>query len=81
MWRRVGRPEAAFGAVIVIAALSADNWNSLERYTLNAYPIMIGFAAVITDLGRPLLWRATLAASAAGLVGMTVLAWTGEYVP
>ena len=79
--RYVGRPEAIYTGAIVLVAISADNWNSLERYTLNAYPIMIGFAAVITDLGRPLLWRATLAASAAGLVGMTVLAWTGEYVP
>lgn len=79
--RYVGRPEAIYTGAIVLVAISADNWNSLERYTLNAYPIMIGFAALVTDLGRTLLWRFALAISAAGLVAMTVLAWTGEYVP
>jgi hypothetical protein len=79
--RYVGRPEAIYTGAIVLVAISADNWNSLERYTLNAYPVMIGFAAFLTDLNRILLWRATIVASSAGLVGMTVLTWTGEYVP
>jgi len=65
----------------VLVAISADNWNSLERYTLNAYPMMIGFAALLTDLGRTVVWRVTLIASSAGLVGMSVLTWTGAYVP
>lgn len=79
--RYVGRPEAIYTGAIVLVAISADNWNSLERYTLNAYPMMIGYAALLTDLGRPWLWRTAVAASAAGMVGMTVLAWTGDYVP
>lgn len=79
--RHVGRPEAIYTGVIVLVALSADNWNSLERYTLNAYPVMIGFAAAATELGRTLWWRTALAASGVGFVGMTVLTWTGEYVP
>ena len=79
--RYVGRPEAIYAGTIVLVAISADNWNSLERYTLNAYPMMIGFAAFLTDLGRTLVWRVTIVASAAGLVGMSVLTWTGDYVP
>ena len=65
------------GAVLAVA-LAADNLNSLERYALNGFPIVLALAAVTS---RPLAARAVVAVSGAGMVGLTALALLGEYVP
>jgi hypothetical protein len=76
--RHVGRSEAAYTAAVVLVAISADNWNSLERYLLNAFPI---FWALGVVTGSRLRERWLLVVGASGLVALTVLAWTGDYVP
>lgn len=76
--RHVGPVEALYTAVVVVVALSADNWNSLERYLLNAFPV---FWALGVVTARREVERWVLALGAAGLLALTVLAWTGDYVP
>ncbi len=80
VWREVGRAEALYTAAFVVVAISAENWNSLERYTLNAFPVFVAFGA-LASRRRRLVQIGALAVSAAGLVGLTTLAWTGHYVP
>ena len=79
--RHVGRAEALYAGLIVLVAISADNWNSLERYTLNAFPVMIGFAAALSDQARERWWWTAIASSSVAMIGTTTLAWTGDYVP
>lgn len=76
--RRVGRVEAAYSAVVVLVALSAENWNSLERYVLNAFPVFWALATVTAGRDRG---RVVVSLAAATFVALTVLAWTGDYVP
>jgi hypothetical protein len=68
----------AFAAAVLLAALSADNLNSLERYAFNAFPLVLGLASIT---GRDRAERATLTICGAGLVSLTALAWLGVYVP
>jgi hypothetical protein len=75
---RVGRIEAAYAAVVVAVALSADNWNSLERYVMNAFPVFWALGLLTAQRWRE-RWLAVV--GTAGLMGLTVLAWTGDYVP
>ncbi len=65
------------GAVLVVA-LSAENLNSLERYGLNAFPLVLALAIACSD---PRAERAAMVVSAGGLVGLSALAWLGAYVP
>lgn len=67
-----------YSALIVWVTLSAENLNSLERYGLNAFPLVVALALVTAD-GRA--ERAVLTISGAGLVGLAALAWLGAYVP
>ena len=59
-------------------ALSAESFNSLERYGLNAFPLVLALATVTK---RPELERAAVALGAAGVVALTALSWVGNYVP
>lgn len=68
----------AFAALVVLAALSADNLNSLERYGLNAFPIVLTLAVLARD---DRVDRAVLAVAAGGVVALSSLAWLGAYVP
>jgi len=68
----------AFAAAILVASLAADNLNSLERYGLSAFPLALALASITRNPSRYLL---VLIGSAAGLVGLTTLAWIGSYVP
>lgn len=77
-FRRWPRSYGVFAALMVLAALSADNLNSIERYGLNAFPIVLALAS-ITD--RPRVERLALAVSGGGMVSLTALAWLGVYVP
>ncbi len=67
-----------FAAAIVIGAVSADNLNSLERYMLNAFPLVLTLAALAKHEWAE---RSVLVLSGAGMVGLTALALLGEYVP
>lgn len=69
----------AYALVVVVAALTADNLNSLERYGfLNAFPVLLTLAA-LTDRER--VERVALAVCGGGFVALTALALLGDYVP
>lgn len=76
--RRVGWVEGAYVGLIVVVALSADNWNSLERYVLNGFPVFVAAGLVLR--GRRWGWP-VLIVSGAGMVALTIVAWAGRYVP
>lgn len=78
VWRRWPASYGAFATVLLLAALSADNLNSLERYGLNAFPLVLGLATVATSQR---LERLALAVCGGGLMALTALAWLGIYVP
>jgi hypothetical protein len=68
----------AFAAIAVFSALAASNVNSLERYGLNAFPVVIAMAMLARR------WRiesAVIAISGALMVALTTAAWLGRYVP
>jgi hypothetical protein len=69
---------AAYGAVVVLVAVSADNLNSFERYGLNAFPLIIVLAVLARDERLEL---GLLTLSAALLSALATLAFVGAYVP
>ncbi|MEY2453804.1 MAG: hypothetical protein QOD92_3378 [Acidimicrobiaceae bacterium] len=78
VWRRLPLSYGLFCAAIVVTSLAAGNLNSIERYGLNAFPLVIALALVTpTRLAE----RVTKAVCAIGLVWMCGLAWLGVYVP
>lgn len=68
----------AYAAIVVVVSLSAENLNSLERYALNAFPLVLTLAALTAE---PRVERATLAVCGGGLVAFTALALLGALVP
>ena len=69
---------SAYAAIVVLSALSASNLNSLERYGLNAFPVVIAMAMLARR------WRIelpTLVVSSVLMVAMCSAAWLGRYVP
>ena len=76
--RRLPASYTVYSAAIVLLALSAENLNSLERYGLNAFPLVFGLALVSRDAT---VERSVVAISSAGLLALTALAWWGAYVP
>jgi hypothetical protein len=69
---------ALFTVPLVLVAFSAESFNSLERYGLNAFPLVLALAT-ITE--RRELERAAIALGAAGIVALSAVAWIGNYVP
>jgi hypothetical protein len=67
-----------FAALVLTAALSAQNLNSLERYGLNAFPTVLTLALLTRD---DRVDRSVSAVVAAGFVVLASLAWLGAYVP
>ena len=67
-----------FTVAVLLVALAAENLNSLERYALNAFPIVLAVAVVCS---KP--WRSWLAlgVGGAGVVALSALSWMGIYVP
>ncbi len=67
-----------FSGLVVLVALSADNWNSLERYALSAFPLVLVPGVVLARVRY-----AWIAGAGAALVmgSLTTPAWTGHYVP
>ena len=76
--RRWPASYGAYAVVLLVVALAADNLNSLERYALNAFPLVLGLASVTS--GR-LARRVAYGACGAAMAGLTALALLGEYVP
>jgi hypothetical protein len=77
-FRRWPASYGAFAAGVLVLALSADNLNSLERYGLNAFPLVLTMALYTAD---DRVERPVLTVSAAGFVLLATLSWTGAYVP
>jgi hypothetical protein len=69
---------ALFTVPVVLVSLSAESFNSLERYGLNAFPLVLALATVTR---RDDVDRAAVALGAAGVAALTALAWIGNYVP
>ena len=76
--RRLPLEMTAFTVVSVIVLVSADNLNSMERYALATFPLIIAVAMISR---RPIFDRWLPTASAVGLVSLTTLALNGVYVP
>lgn len=67
-----------FAAAVLVVSLGSANINSLERYGLDAFPLVLGLASLTFDERAE---RAAIAASAAGFVALAGLALLGAYVP
>ncbi len=76
--RRLPSSYGAYAAAMVVVNLSARNLDSFERYAMSAFPLVLA-VALLTD--RPDVERPVLVVSAAGLVGYSILAFLGVYVP
>ena len=76
--RRLSRPMALYAVPSLVLLLAAENLNSLERYALSAFPLVIAAAIVSRHRG---LDRWIVGASGAGMVCLTTLAFHGVYVP
>jgi hypothetical protein len=75
---RLPASYTVFTATLLFVSLDAENLNSLERYGLNAFPLIIGLALVSRD---PRIERVILTTSGALLSMLTALALLGAYVP
>jgi hypothetical protein len=78
VWRRLPVSYGLFAAAIVVTSLAAGNLNSIERYGLNAFPLIMALAMVTP---ARLAERVTTAICTVGLMWMCALAWLGVYVP
>lgn len=75
---RLSRPMSLYAASSVVLLLAAENLNSLERYALAAFPLVV--AAAVVSRHRWLDgW--VVGACGAGMVSLTILAFHGVYVP
>ena len=75
---RLPASYGGYAVAMLVVNLSARNPDSLERYAMSAFPFVLA-VALLTD--RPDVERPVLVLSAAGLVGYSVLAFLGVYVP
>ena len=76
--RRLSRPMALYAVPSLVLLLAAENLNSLERYALSAFPLVIAAAMVSRHRW---LDRWIVGASGAGMVCLATLAFHGVYVP
>ena len=77
-FRRWPASYGAFAAAVLAVALSSKNLDSLERYALGAFPLVLALATLLTEVW---LERAWLTLSAAALEGYALLALLNAYVP
>jgi hypothetical protein len=68
----------AFAVAVLALALTGSNLDSFERYALSAFPLVLAGASLTGDKR---VLRVVLVASAAGLMGYALLAFTNLYVP
>jgi hypothetical protein len=76
--RRLPASYTGFTVATLLVALSADNLDSLERYALGGFPILLGIAFITR---RETIERMGLTLAAGGLVVYSVLAFLGVSVP
>ncbi len=76
--RRLPLSYTVYSAASVLVALCARNLDSLERYSLATFPLVVA-AAVL--LRRPTWERTAMLLLAGGLVAAAMLAFTGALVP
>jgi len=67
-----------FSSSCMMVALGAENINSLERYALNGFPIIL---SVLLLANQPRLRLAVPFVSAFCMVSLCAFAWLGVYVP
>jgi len=67
-----------FAAAILITAISAENLNSVERYGMSAFPLVLALAVVMRP---PQVERAALTLMGGSVVALSSMAWLGAYVP
>ncbi len=78
MVRRLSRDLWAYAVPSTLLLIAADNLNSMQRYALSVFPIVIA-AALITRHEPLQRWLPT--ASAVSMVCLTMLMLNGVYVP
>ncbi|MDQ1424778.1 MAG: hypothetical protein QOD72_2276 [Acidimicrobiaceae bacterium] len=77
-WRKLPASFALFSTAVIVVSLSAGNLNSIERYGLNAIPLVLAMAALV----RRYRLEVVVTALAAGvLTAVATLAFIGSYVP
>jgi hypothetical protein len=76
--RRWPASYTVYAALVLLVAISAENLNSVERYALNAFPLLFALADVT---GTPRRERLGLAVCGSGLLALSALAWLAVYVP
>lgn len=76
--RRMSLDLAIYTVLSTVLLVAADNLNSMERYALGVFPLVIAAGIVSSD---PRLDRWLPTASAVGLMAVTTLALNGVYVP
>jgi hypothetical protein len=76
--RRWPAPYTALAGALVLVALAADNLNSLERYLLVAFPLVMALADLT---GGQRAERLALALCGGGTLALSTLALLGVYVP
>ena len=69
---------SAYAGVSLLLGITASNLDSLERYSLSTFPFLLAAGGLCE---RPGVERTVLTLSAAGLVGASLLAFTGVFVP
>jgi Mannosyltransferase (PIG-V) len=67
-----------YAAAIVLLAMSAQNLNSLERYGMSAFPLLLTLAVLVRP---PQVERTAFAIMGGGMVALSSMAWLGAYVP
>ncbi len=67
-----------YAGLVLVAALSANNFNSIERYALSAFPLLFALADLTASQRSE---RLALAVCGNGFVALAALAWLGVYVP
>ena len=77
-FRRWPASYGAYAAAVLLVALSAGNLDSLERYGLSAFPLVLALAGV---LRAGWVERTALVLAACGLTVYATLAFLGSYVP
>ncbi len=78
VFRRLSPILWAYAVPSTLILIAADNLNSMERYALSVFPLIIA-AAIISK--RPILRNWLPTASAVAMASLTMLALNGVYVP
>ena len=67
-----------YAGAILLLALSAENLNSIERYGMSAFPLVLALAVLMRP---PQVDRAVMAVLGGGMVALSSMAWLGAFVP